>query len=153
MNQLEIFFGTPLRIVIAEEQPQFGTRLTVWHENFKITAEGDHVMYTLAVDHLVKMQVAYVDAGGNPAAIDGIVAWTSSNTTLATVTVDAADSTIVTVTPVGPLGQVQVIATADADLGAGVRNLITTADVSLVAGAAVAGTITPVGPAEPLPSP
>jgi hypothetical protein len=150
VNQLEISFGTPLRIVVVPPQPITIQRLTVWYEGFEITVEGSFVMYTLAVDHLVKMQVSYVDAGGNPAKVDGAVVWSSSDPTLVTVAVDTVDSTIVMATPVGPLGQVQVTATADVDLGSGVKSLITTADVTLVAGTAVAGTITPLGESEPI---
>jgi hypothetical protein len=151
VNQLEISFGTPLRVVIQPPQPTIIQRLTVWHEGFEITVEGSFVMYTLAVDHFVQMQVSYVDAGGNPAKVDGPVVWSSSDTTLATAVVDTTDNTIVTVTPVGPVGQVQVTATADADLGAGVQNLITIADITLAAGTAIAGTITPLGAAQPKP--
>ena len=108
-------------------------------------------MFTLPVDDAVKMQVTYVDAEGNPAKVDGPITWASSDETLAEVEVDSADSSIVTVTPVGPTGQVQITATADADLGDGVRELITVCDMSLVAGEAVAGTIQPVG--APFPKP
>jgi hypothetical protein len=40
---------------------------------------------------------------------------------------------------------------ADADLGERVRELATTMDVTVMAGEAVAGTITPVGEPEPIP--
>src|SRR5262245_3261665 len=105
--------------------------------------------YTLAVDKTVDMRVDYVDASGNPAVVDGAVAWSSSDETLAKVNVNAADTHVVTVMPQGPTGQVQIVATADADLGAGVRNLLTPCDITLVAGEAVAGTITPVGAPTP----
>ena len=108
-------------------------------------------MYNLMVDHFVKMKVSYVDAAGNPAVVDGPVAWASSDASIATVAVDATDSSIVTVTPAGDLGQVQVTATADADLGSGVRNLNTVADITVLAGEAVAGTIQPVGAPQPKP--
>jgi hypothetical protein len=151
VNKLEISFGAPLRIVLESPQPQIIQRLTVWYEDFEITVEGSYIMYTLAVDHFVQMQVSYVDSGGNPATVDGPVVWSSSDTTLVGVAADTTDSTIVTVTPVGPTGQVQITATADADLGAGVQSLITIADITLVAGEAVAGTINPVGEAQPIP--
>ena len=108
-------------------------------------------MYTLPVDKMVKMQVSYVDSEGNPAAIDGNVSWSSSDDTIVSVTPETGDSTIVTVFPEGPVGQVQITATADADLGTGVRNLVTVCDISIVAGEAVAGTIAPVGDAVPKP--
>lgn len=107
--------------------------------------------YTLASGTQVHLQVNYVDAAGNPAVVDGDVAWASSNPSVADVVVDVADSSKATVRALGPTGQVQVTATADADLGAGVRQLVTPLDVSVAAGEAVAGTIAPVGPAEPIP--
>ena len=107
-------------------------------------------MYTLPVDHLVKMQVSYVDSGGNPAQIDGNPIWVSSDESIAHIDVDQLDATIVTVIPQGALGQVQVTATADADLGTGVRNLITVADITVVSGEAVAGAIAPIGEAQPI---
>lgn len=107
--------------------------------------------YTLAVGTQVHVQVSYVDAAGNPATIDGDVSWSSSDETIATVMADAGDSTKAIVRAVGKLGQAQITATADADLGEGVRALITPMDVEIVAGEAVAGTIAPVGGAEPIP--
>lgn len=151
MNQLEITFGGPLRIEVVPPQPQPGiiARLTVTLNRFKIT--GENLMYTLPVDHTVSMEVSYVDAAGNAAAVDGEVAWQSSDPAIVTLTVDDSDSSIVQVTPVGLAGQVQVTAIADADLGQGVKNLVTVCDINVVAGEAVAGTIQPVGDAQPKP--
>lgn len=145
-QRIEIFFANGLQIISAPVGRQC---ITIFYEAFRITAQGKRIMYTLPVDHEVKMQVSYVDSEGNPAVVDGPVQWASSDTTLASIAVDANDSTIVTVTPVGPTGQVQITATADADLGAGVKSLVTTCDISLVAGEAVAGTIVPVGAPTP----
>lgn len=148
---LDIDFGSPVTIsgVLLKKVPQGEQLLTIDHHRFIITIRGPEVMYTLPIDHKVEMKVSYVDAHGNPATVDGPVTWASSDTTRLTVTADAADSTLCEVIPVGPIGQVQVTATADVDLGTGVKNLITTADISLVAGEAVSGTIQPVG--DPIP--
>ena len=108
--------------------------------------------YTLPVDYGVKVQVAYVDGHGNPAMVDGPVQWASSDTTIAEVIADTSDSQNAMVQAKGVVGQVQISVTADADLGVGVRNIVTLMDVSVIAGEAVAGTITPVGDAIP-PSP
>jgi hypothetical protein len=148
VNRLEIVFTNALKLIDATEEPQGHARLTVRFDGFAITTQGD-VMFTLPVDHTVQMQVAYKDAAGNPATIDGDVEWTSSDDAVATVTVDTSDSTIVRVVPVGPLGQVQVTASADADLGSGVRKLKTLADIEIVGGEAVTGTISPLGEIEP----
>jgi hypothetical protein len=150
-QRIEIAFVTPLQVMEVAEPQQGGSILTIKYLGFTITVEGDHVMYTLPVDKQVEMQVTYVDAEGNAAEVDGEVIWASSDDDIATVKVSASDSTIVTVVPVGAVGQCQITATADADLGQGVRNLITVCDLEIVAGEAVAGSIQPLG--EPVDKP
>ena len=108
-------------------------------------------MFTMPINYFIELQVSYVDAGGNPAAIDGLVDWESSNGAVVKVDVDPTDSTKCTMTSLAEVGQVQITATADADLGTGVRSLVTLMDVTIVAGEAVAGTISPVGSAQPVP--
>ena len=149
-EQLEITFGGPLHIVVEQPQPPTVTaQLTITFNSFKV--KGEHLMvYALAADHFVMMEVSYVDAANNPAEIDGQVAWAISDETLATLDVDQADSSIVKVTPAGPIGQVQVTATADVKLGPEVKNLVTPCDIEIVAGEAVAGTIQPIGDQQPI---
>ena len=143
MNKLEISFGSPLRVIHVHEPPPTGFSLvTIWFERFAITAKGD-VMYNLPADHTVKMQVSYVDGAGHPATVDGPVEWFTANEELATIEVDPDDPSIVKVIPVKP-GRTQVSARADADLGEGVRELLTVCDIMIVAGEAVAGSIQPV---------
>jgi hypothetical protein len=146
---ITLSFGNTLKIMEVSEEPQGYSEITIVFDRFIIKAKGD-VMYTLPVDKLVNMKVAYVDAGGNPATVDGAVSWQSSDDNIVTVAVDSGDSTMCRVTPVGATGQVQVTATADADLGTGVRQLITVCDITVVAGEAVAGTIEPVGEPQPI---
>jgi hypothetical protein len=135
---------------IFTEPSRAGCYVTLRFGQFTVTAKGDNMAYTLASGMQVHVQVAYVDANENPAEIDGEVTWSSSNDTIVTVEVDPSDSTMAVVAAIGPVGQVQVTATADADIGEGTRTLITPMDVEAVAGEAVAGTITPVGSAEPI---
>jgi hypothetical protein len=97
----------------------------------------------------VNVQVAYVDKGGNPAAIDGEVTWSSSNDAIVSVSSQGPD--IANVMAMSTLGSAQVTASADADLGAGTRTLLTLLDVTVVAGEAVAGTISPIGTPGPIP--
>jgi hypothetical protein len=150
-QRLEIVFTNALRIVEEPEPAVAGKRvMVIEYEQFTIIVEGDHVMYTLPVDKQVGMEVSYVDAGGNPAKVDGAVSWASSDPQIVGVVVDPSDSAICSVVPNGPIGQVQVTATADADLGAGVRSLVTVCDIEVVAGEAVAGSIQPLGEAQPI---
>jgi hypothetical protein len=148
-QRVEIVFANPLQIMEVEQPPSGHSLITITFRGFVITTEGDHVMYTLPVDHFVQMQVSYVDAQGNPATIDGDVTWNTSDASIVSVTVDATDSTVCRVTPVA-LGQAQVGARCDADLGVGVRELITTGDIEVVGGEAVAGSIQPVGEPQPI---
>ena len=106
--------------------------------------------YKLPNDHAIQLKVSYVDAKGNPAPVDGDVAWASSDETIARVTV-GDDTTACMVYPGDQIGQAQISATADADLGEGVVELITTGTIEVVAGQAVAGTIEPVGDPIPIP--
>jgi hypothetical protein len=135
-----------LRVV---QEPVIRTIITVDYDGWILTLEGNHMAYTLPNDKMINVQVTYVDAKGNPATVDS-VAWASSNVAILAVTEDTTDSTKASVVPVGAVGQAQITATADVDLGAGVKNLITTMDIAVVAGEAVAGTIAPVGDPQPI---
>jgi hypothetical protein len=111
--------------------------------------------YTLPADKTVKLQIAYFDGAGNPATIDGAVAWESSNPLIADVqslpVQQGAAGSVVQLVPGEDIGNCQISARADADLGTGVRELVTLLDVTVVGGEAVTGTITPVGEPEPKP--
>ena len=147
--------GGTLKISI-DEPSSAGAIVTLHYDNFTVTARGDDMAYTLPNDKVVRCQVSYVDAKGNPAKIDGDVTWDTSDQNIATIKTDTGDSTQAVVTPAGQVGQVQVTCSADADLGEGIRELITTMDVDVVAGEAVAGTIAPLGepmPIKPTPTP
>jgi len=152
-NNITLTLGGSINLVLNQPTPEGVCFVTVTYERFTITAKGDKMAYTLAVDKQIGVQVAYTDSRGNPASIDGAVTWDGEPANLVTVTVDPQDSTKATVVPTGPVGNCQVTATADADLGAGTRNVVTLMDVTLVAGEAVIGTITPVGEAVPIPTP
>lgn len=110
---------------------------------------GNRLMETLKLqdDQKVSLQIAIVDAKGNPAVVDGTPIWSSSNEAILTV-VAAADGMSAVATAVGPLGPSQIAVTADADLGAGVKPILGTQDVDVVAGEAVSVGIT-AGTPEP----
>lgn len=86
-----------------------------------------------------------VDKKGQPAPVDGIPVWASSDETIVTVT-PAVDGMSAVVAAVGPLGSANVSVTADADLGTGVSSIFGTLAVSVTQGQAVGLTIT-LGPA------
>lgn len=97
-------------------------------------------MFTLPDDKTANAAVSYVDAKGKPAKVDGAPVWESSDSAVLTVAA-ASDGMSAVVTPGDP-GTAQLKITADVDLGAGVEELITLADVEVVAGKAVAGNVT-----------
>lgn len=156
-----VHFETPLTLVVIEPNrpeppPEPGIRVFVaatFDNRFIAKAEGQKMAYTLPDDMQVAVQISYEDAKGNPASIDGDVTWTSSDPSNLQVGADSSDSTKALIVPVGSLGTYQITATADADLGAGVTELITLLDVTVVAGTAVAGVIAPTGSPEPIPTP
>jgi hypothetical protein len=135
----------------APPAPVIECIVTTRYGGFILTAKGYRMAYTLPVGMEVSAQVAYVDAAGNPAVVDGAVVWASSDATVVTTTVDANDSTLVTISAIGPVGAAQVTATADADIGSGITSLVTMLDISTIAGQAVAGTITVTGTPTPIP--
>jgi hypothetical protein len=138
--------------IATRKKPVGHAIITLRYGGFKVTAkcEDNYMAYTLPNDMKVQVQISYVDAKGNPAQVDGPVVWSSSNEAVLTVAVDDVDSTLAWVLPADTLSQAQVVATADADLGEGVKQIITTMDVTVVAGAAVSGTIAPVGAPVPI---
>jgi len=120
-------------------------------EIISTTTMGTHMAYTLPIGKQVEVAVQWLDAGGHPAVVDGDVVWSTSDPTIADVTVDATDSSKATIFATTNLGATQFSATGDADLGEGVVEVICVLDVDVVAGQAVSGTISPTGPAVPIP--
>lgn len=105
--------------------------------------------YTLLATHMAVMEVGYVDAHGNPADVYGDVKWSVSDPALAVVDTDVEDSSIVRLTPTGRVGQIQLSATANVDLGKGIKRLTAVYDIEIVASEAVAGVIQPLGDSQP----
>jgi len=87
-----------------------------------------------------EVAVEYKDKYGNPAVIDGNPIWAVSNADILRV-ISTNRPNVVIIQAVGPMGSSQVSVTADADLGEGVRELIALQEVSVVAGEAVAATM------------
>lgn len=137
---------------MREVDQSAGCFVTLTFDTFTVTARGENMAYTLPADKQIKMKVSYVDANGNPAIVDGDVSWASSNTAIINAVVNPSNTFEAVVRPGTQIGQAQVTATADADLGSGVRQLVTLMDVTVVGGEAVAGVIEPVGDPEPIPS-
>jgi hypothetical protein len=126
-------------------------KLTATCERFSSTHTGATAMaYTLPADKQVQLKISYLDANGNPATVDDAgVTWDSSDEDIASCQPTTGEE--VSLIPGTKIGNCQISAKADADLGEGVRELVTLLDVIVVGGEAVTGTIEPVG--EPVPKP
>lgn len=150
-GSLLVTLGGSLELILRPPPPDIIPVVTVKFGPFSATARGTNMAYTLPSDMFVTAQIAYQDASGNPATVDGAVTWSSSDSTIVAVVGDAQDSTQCRIEAVGPVGSAQITATADADLGSGTRSLVTLLDVTVVAGEAVTGSITITSTPAPIP--
>jgi hypothetical protein len=143
--------GTVLIEQIDQPKPepdQVGVWMSMKCEGITVRAKGPNMSYKLPNDKVANLSVQYVDSKGNPADVDGDVVWSSSNEEVCGVEVNDSDSKVARLVPGDQVGQVQITATADADMGEGVRNISCFIDVEVIAGEAVAGVISPIGPAQ-----
>lgn len=124
-------------LCVGDTEPPV-VRWTLELDRFTLTIEGDF-MAMLPDDKTMPATVSYQDAKGNAASVEGAPVWASANESVATV-LPAADGLSAVISPVG-LGSTDITVTADADLGAGVVNIISTGTVEVVAGQAVTGVI------------
>jgi hypothetical protein len=152
VNALTLTLGGQIEVLLrtSAEETLFAI-VTARYSGFTVRAKGDRMAYTLAADKMVSVRVDYVDAQNNPATVDGPVTWDTSAPDVVSVVADQSDSQVCSITAGTQLGTAQVTARADADLGQGTRELITTLDVTIVAGEAIAGVISPTGDPQPKP--
>lgn len=90
----------------------------------------------------VTASIAFVDAKGKPARVDGVPTWTASDTTIIDTVTPAADGMSATLHVTDTVGVSQLTVNADVDMGAGVNNVDFVDTVSVIAGDAVAATFT-----------
>jgi len=125
-----------LELEIVQEEPRLDFSI---NHNGVITKNVS--MLALPNDRKVTASIQPVDAKGNPATIDGLASWSSSNPQIADVTAISADSLSADVVPGSVLGTCQINVQADADLGSGIQTITGVLDVQVVAGSAVGFTI------------
>lgn len=124
------------------------SRFTVHLDGATLTFTGDFSMLLPIDKRLLGCTISYVDAAGNAARVDGVPVWDTDRPDLIAL-VPTVDGMGCDIAPIGPLGNAQITVTADADLGEGVRSLVTLGTIECVAGDAVGGTINfpePVAP-------
>lgn len=147
---LHIAFDTPLRIqlqTIQAAEPR-GIFTVTFDNKYKVT--GDNMAETVQVGHIGTIDVEWVDATGKPAKVDGPTTWQSTNPAVLTVTVSAGNPLIANWHTLA-IGTAQIHASADADLGEGVKTVSSTTDFTVIQGEAVAGvtTVKDLGPGTP----
>lgn len=103
-------------------------------------------MLKLTSTQQASLSISAVDARGKPAQVDDVT-WSSSDESVATVTVDPTDPRKATVKSVDA-GTAQINVSADADLGDGVSTLTGLLDLTVLAGQAVALVISTGTPSE-----
>jgi hypothetical protein len=116
------------------------SRFTVHLDGATLTFTGDFSMLLPIDKQLIGCTISYVDAAGNAAVVDGAPVWATDRADLLSLT-PTSDGMGCDIVPVGPPGSGQITVTADADLGEGMRELVTLGMIECVAGDAVAGVI------------
>ncbi len=86
----------------------------------------------MKVDQVLDLAVAFKDKLGNLAKVDGVPTWALTDDSLAKLEV-GADGMSAVFTPVGLVGKLLIQVKADADLGAGVVEIIGELDVEISA--------------------
>lgn len=97
---------------------------------------------TMSVGTYATVSVEWKDSGGNTVKVDGPTKWESSDSTILEVKVASGNPQIANLFAPGGIGKASVHATADADLGEGVKPVTATLEVEVISGQAVGGEIT-----------
>ncbi len=94
-------------------------------------------------DQQVPYAASFLDKKNQPAVVDGVPVWASSDPSLLTVTPasDGLSALAVAVAVTPPGSTVQISVTADTRMGPDVVPLVLTDDITIVAGEAVSGTL------------
>ena len=142
MEKLQISFETPLRVILAQEEAPQPPRAIFTVQIEGLTFKGENMSNTMGVGTYATVSVEWKDKGGNVVGVEkGSVQWASSAPDTCQVTQAAGNPQIANLYAPGPIGKVQVHATGDADLGAGVQSITASIDVEVIGGQAVGGEI------------
>ena len=112
-------------------------RLSATSERSGSISELRNLTMIIFDNEQVVLAVTPVTAAGNRATVDGNVGWGSSDNSVATVTVNESNSFEAMVRATGKVGSAQILASVDADLSEGTRELVGYFDIEVVGGEAV----------------
>lgn len=91
------------------------------------------VKVLIKVNQSLPLSIGITDKAGNPAAVDGAPAWSLTDPSLGSLDV-AGDGMSAAFTPAGKTGELKVQVSADADLGAGVKQIVGELDLQITGG-------------------
>lgn len=140
MEALTISFATPL-VVIHQRQADGGPAPVFLFQIGNYKFEGENMASTMQAGTYATCSVTWKDKSGNIVKVDGPTKWDSSSTDLVQCTGAPGNPQIANLYAPGPIGNAQVQATADADLGEGVKTVTATIDVTVIGGQAIEGDI------------
>lgn len=101
----------------------------------------------LKVSQQLPLAVAFADAKGNPAKVDGKPQWALTDESLAAIEV-ADDGMSAILKPIGAIGAFKVQVKADGDMGEGVKEIMGELEIELLAADAVSVVISAGEPVE-----
>lgn len=126
-----VFIQVQLKKILALLTPGEGAVVEFYEMIDGKEIKVDHMFKK--VDAAFRLKVAFKDAKGNDAKVDGAPVWAVSDEALAEVVADES-GLAATVTPKGPVGSFKVQCSADADLGEGLKSILGEAQVDLLPG-------------------
>lgn len=138
---LRISFDTPLVLIHKSADEDSGTAIVTFSiGNFVF--KGENMASTMQAGTRATVSVEWKDSGGNTVKVDGPTKWVSSAPETVQCTQATGNPQIANLFAPGPVGVAQVQATADADLGDGVKTVTATLDITVIEGEAIGGDIT-----------
>ena len=140
MNQLEISFGSPLVVIHTQCVSLVRAAFTLTSDNYSVT--GENMAATMSAGSRATVSVEWKDTGGRPVKVDGPTKWVSSVPATVQIEPSTGNPQIANLFAPGAIGNSQIQATADADLGDGQKAVTATLDITVIAGEAVGGDIT-----------
>jgi hypothetical protein len=131
------------RVLCCDHVRHIARVVTYQFKGVSFTAKGDHMALVLKdteVPGTVTVTVAFVDAKGKPATVDGVPTWAASNSNCIDSVTAAADGMSATIHILDNVDASNLTVTADVDMGSGVTNTDFVDTVSVIAGDAASAT-------------
>lgn len=139
------------RLLCCDHVRRVARVVTYRIKGVSFTCKGDNIMLNLKdteVPGTVNVAIAFVDAKGHAAKVDGVPTWAASNPALIDSITVAPDGLSADIHIADTVDASNLTVTADVDMGAGITNTDFVDTVTVVAGDAVSANFT-FGPVTP----